>query len=412
MSNELHAVAANTRFAKGAILVAIGASVLAVGLALGADTGASVAEGDQAGVQFGGPRAYATRAPGARGRALSRYGGSISTEATVMRALRWLKREQKPDGSWDTPPAAMTGWALLCFLAHGETPASENFGTTVEKGINYLIGSRDAAGGWPRAYQHAIATCAISEAYSMTDLPILQEAGRKAIDIIIKGQRATGGWGYGLTPNDEADDTSTMAWCAEALKVAKLGLIEADGMDACIERAIKAFKANAIPTGGFKYGGLSLGAAAAKENPGAGGLTAAGVLGMRLLGAAKEPEVRNGIIVMDPWTCKWDAASGTQVYYWYYATQAKFYVGGQTWDDWNKQFSRELVESQTVLKGAGADGKDIGFWDLSAADRKGISTGLVFDTTLCCLMLEVYYRYCPTYRPPEEIERDGTDVAR
>lgn len=29
----------------------------------------------------------------------------------------------------------------------------------------------------------------------------------------------------------------------------------------------------------------------------------------------------------------------------------------------------------------------------------------VYDTTLCCLCLEVYYRYLPTYERVEEVQR-------
>ena len=57
---------------------------------------------------------------------MRRYGGKHgkSVEAAVMKALRWLKRNQRPDGSWaGEHSAGVTGMALLTFLAHGETPA-------------------------------------------------------------------------------------------------------------------------------------------------------------------------------------------------------------------------------------------------------------------------------------------------
>ena len=72
-------------------------------------------------------------------------------EQAVMKALRWLKATQEPDGSWGTKPelgltkemdkAAGAGFAVLTFLAHGETPASGEFGPTVVKAIYYLINS-------------------------------------------------------------------------------------------------------------------------------------------------------------------------------------------------------------------------------------------------------------------------------
>ena len=77
--------------------------------------------------------------------------GDAATEAAVMKALRWLKATQAPDGSWGTKPefglkkgmdkAAGAGFAILTYLAHGETPASKEFGPTVQKALDYLINS-------------------------------------------------------------------------------------------------------------------------------------------------------------------------------------------------------------------------------------------------------------------------------
>jgi hypothetical protein len=374
-----------------------------VGRGLGTGTGTGVGDGDGAGLQISGAKSplvmkglYGNRSSGGRGRALSKYGGGGATEGAVLRALRWLKKEQKADGSWNTPPVAMTSWALLCYLAHGETPASEEFGPTVEKAIRYLA---NMSGKWPGSYQWPIATYALCEAYGMTKVPMLKDAALKGVEGVIRGQGKNGGWAYGVPNPDEGRDTSVMGWCAQALKAAKLAGIEHPDLEKTIKLSIEGFKQNAAPSGGFGYRG-----------PGGGGLTATGVLCMQLLGAAKEAETRNGLAVMETWTCKWDeAGGGDPLYYWYYATQAKFHAGGDIWNNWNKQFSMELVKNQIVLKGAGADGKDIGYWECAQSggkEAKGHSTGLVYNTTLCCLMLEVYYRYLPTYKPPEDAKME------
>ena len=47
-------------------------------------------------------------------------------------------------------PAAMAGLALLCYLAHGETPASPEFGKTVEKAMKYLVGVQNGSGSFGR----------------------------------------------------------------------------------------------------------------------------------------------------------------------------------------------------------------------------------------------------------------------
>ena len=74
-------------------------------------------------------------------------------------------------GSWQAPPIAMTGLALLTYLSHGETPASEEFGPTVEKAIKYLLKTQGKDGTWTgNTYQHGIACYAMSEAFAMTKI--------------------------------------------------------------------------------------------------------------------------------------------------------------------------------------------------------------------------------------------------
>ncbi|MBT3296813.1 MAG: terpene cyclase/mutase family protein [Verrucomicrobia bacterium] len=333
------------------------------------------------------------RSPGMRGKAMGTYGGSGITEGAVMRALRWLKSEQLSDGSWPKNKVAMTGLALLTFLAHGETPASEEFGETVLNAIMYLVNSRDKTGGWNRRYVHAIATYAICEAYALTKTPMLMEAAETALEHVIKGQLPTGGWGYAYP--DKFNDTSCAGWCAQALKAGKMAGLTNPGLDDAIALAVKGFQENASPSGGFGYRG-----------PGTGGLTGVGVLCMQLLGAANKGECTRGLAWLNQnATFKWDDPwLKSSVYYWYYTTQAKFHAGGSTWQQWNAQFSRELVRGQTVLKGAAADGKDMGFWDSPAKGEH--SDGRVMDTCLCALQLQVYYRYLPTFKTVKAIEEE------
>ena len=80
-----------------------------------------------------------SRTPGMRGKALSKYGAG-GGDAVVMHALRWLKMVQNADGSWDGCKPAMTGLAILTFLAHNELPAGRaefylatNAGAVLEK---------------------------------------------------------------------------------------------------------------------------------------------------------------------------------------------------------------------------------------------------------------------------------------
>jgi hypothetical protein len=127
---------------------------------------------------------------------------------------------------------------------------------------------------------------------------------------------------------------------------------------------------------------------------------------MQLLGQAKSKQVRNGIKYLEPQVCKWpekaakDAkAKGTAaVYGWYYLTQAKFQEGGSTWNNWNKQFSRELVQNQ----------EEDGHWEGGDHDPGSH----VYTTTLCALMLQVYYRYLPSYKHVEDEAGGAADALK
>ena len=140
---------------------------------------------------------------------------------------------------------------------------------------------------------------------------------------------------------------------------------------------------------------------------------------MQLLGAPKAPEVLNTMKFLD--TCTFSFATpdqqpygaGSQIYYWYYITQAKFQHSPETFAAWNKLFSPELCKQQMIERNAieGPDGKmvDIGHWE---SPCKGEHTGgIVQDTCLCTLMLEVYYRYLPSFKKIEAAPDEVTAAA-
>ena len=369
---------------------------------------------------------YGNRAKGGRELAMKAFGGgggsgnkSIPTEDAVLRALRWLKKYQESDGSWNTKSGgyndgqhfpstpAMTGLALLTYLAHGETPSSDEFGPTVERAIRYLVESQEKDGRFTKRddhdYSQPIASYALCEAFGMTQVPMVKDAAKKAIDIIIKGQHPCGLWNYNCDGQDR-NDTSYSGWCAQALKAAKMAGLDNDGLDNALRNAVAGFKFN-FKGNIFQY--------ESKGDIVNGCLTTVGTLCMQLLGANKQPEAKAGMDWLNQnATCDWLAPwGGNPIYYWYYLTQAKFHTGGDIWNQWNRQFAPQITLNQTIVKGAGLDGKDIGYWN----GKDNLCKNYVYNTTLCTLMLEVYYRYLPTFKPveepkQEEVNKDNTGV--
>lgn len=330
-----------------------------------------------------------------------------ANENAVMLALRWLKREQQTDGSWigskQNVPPAMTAMALLAFLAHGETSGSAEFGPTVKRGLAWLLANQESDGHFKgrdaHDYTQPIAAYALCEAYTLTGHLQVREAAIRAMMPVVLGQNASGGFNYNLDQSLR-NDSSYMAWCCQALKAAKSAKLADDvpGLTAAMKKAVAGFKRNADPNGGFGYAGR-----------GRSGLSGAGILCLQLLGAPTAPEVAATLKFLEP--CRFSFATpdqqpyggGSQLYYWYYITQAKFNHSKETFEQWDKQFSPELRRTQQIEKSAitGPDGKlvDVGHWE---SPVKGEHTGgVVQDTALCTLMLEVYYRYLSAWQTLE-----------
>src|SRR6202012_5182260 len=75
----------------------------------------------------------------ARAQAMTMNGGKKESEEAVLRGLRLLVKNQNKDGSWGAAnKGAMTGFAILSFLGHGETPVSPEFGPAVGKALDWL----------------------------------------------------------------------------------------------------------------------------------------------------------------------------------------------------------------------------------------------------------------------------------
>jgi hypothetical protein len=84
---------------------------------------------------------------------------------------------------------------------------------------------------------------------------------------------------------------------------------------------------------------------------------------------------------------------GRDTYYWYYATQVMFHMGGDYWREWHERLHGLITRSQ-VKEGALA-----GSWDPVGPmpDKWAHLGGRVYVTSLNLLSLEVSYRYLPLY---------------
>lgn len=166
---------------------------------------------------------YEGRSAIGRMNALKKAGGNQKTESAVLRALRWLKKTQNENGSWTADKnyqEAVTGLCLLAYLAHGETPTSEEFGVTVQKSMQYLS-DRVNANALPKGnhypYINGIVAYALAEAYGMTKIPFLRPPMEAALQVIMDGQQSGGGFDYNYK-QEARWDLSVAGWQYQAMK--------------------------------------------------------------------------------------------------------------------------------------------------------------------------------------------------
>ena len=340
---------------------------------------------------FASPSVYGGRSAAGRASSSAKFGANKIGQANLMRALWWLKKVQNPDGSWgESSKPAMTGLALLTFLAHGETPTSKHFGTTVKKAMQWLVEDPiDIRSS--HAYPHSIKTYALAEAYAMTGISMLEDKMNECIRILIKGQQAGGSYNYHYSKDESRQDLSFAGWNFQALKAADGAGCDEPGLQEAIYKAVGWLKKNCA-TNTFNYSNTN------NELKGTGGkgkntMRAVGTLCMQLFGAGDDPGIEDELYAIaqtDYAQLSWEKPPGGSLYCWYYATQAMFQAGGDFWAPWNKKFQKELNDNQNKE----------GYWvwpgDGHVPGGAESLTGKVYATTLCALQLTVYYRYLPS----------------
>lgn len=352
--------------------------------------------------------AYAQRITPDRTALVERRGGSQETERAVAKALAWLAEHQSDDGHWDgaafdqtcgacggdTDIAvnnALTGLSLLAFLGAGHTHVGDSpYADNVRRAAYWLIAQQTDRGdlrGEETMYTHGIVTIALSEAYGMTGDVDFIDPVRKAVEFIDRARNQTvGGWRY---DPGQAGDTSVLGWQIMALKSATMNRIPASADSFKEARRWMDLVDHESQSGLYAY------------RPGrrhAPAMTAEGMFVQQLLGMPRgDPRMQVSADFIARYPPDWD--EGPNTYYWYYATLALFQFQGDHWRDWNRAITRELLRHQRRSGRVGGSWDPEGEW----ADVGG----RVYQTALCTLMLEVYYRYLPMYSIEEPADKIG-----
>ena len=350
---------------------------------------------------------YVQRLADGRLSLVERMGGSVATEEAILRALAWLAEHQSENGRWDGEAfddscgecggetdieidRALTGLALLCFYGAGHTHLADGpYRKHMERGIEFLLNDvrndGDLRGG-ESMYTQGIVTMVLAEAYGMSrDKRFVGPIGAAAGFIDRARNPRDGGWRY--DPGDRGD-TSVLGWQIMALKSASLSGI-------------------AVPAGSFRSARKWLDRVSRRGKSGlyaykpgrepTPSMTAEAMFVQQLLGLPRDdPRMQQSAEYISAYLPDWDDSN---TYFWYYATLALFQYRGPLWVSWNEALTQTLLSNQRT------DGRAAGSWD--PVGEWASDGGRVYQTALCTLMLEVYYRYLPMYTLDGGIEAIG-----
>jgi hypothetical protein len=340
------------------------------------------------------------------------------TEESVELGLAFLARHQNPDGSWSlqgipNEPAALvtdtgaTALALLAFQGAGYNHREHRYAELVNGAIQYLLKNQKEDGDlfiplddesnqsvW--LYSHSLATLALCEAYGMTQDPSLREPAQKAVDFLVKAQHSDrGGWRY--SPQ-YGSDTSVTGWAMMAIKSGELANLKVPPETyAKIRRWLDNSQGSASEPHLYRYNPYAPDTTEQRHGRDTSKtMTSVGLLMRLYLGWHRDHAnmVRGAEYLKENLpTLGSEREPERDTYYWYYATQVMFHMGGDYWKAWNDRLHPLLVNSQ-IKRGPMA-----GSWDprRPLPDRWAPHAGRLYVTTLNLLSLEVYYRHLPLY---------------
>lgn len=342
---------------------------------------------------------------------LKKYGGSVASESAVTRGLDWLVSIQHPQGYWDFPlvgdasspgtinnPIGGTAYALLPFLAAGQTHQEGKYSKQVAAGIKYLtkIGVNSRAGYDLRGminkqsddkepneayYVHGAATLALCEAYGMTKDRRLRKTAEAAVKFIVNSQDPRGG-GWRYLPGEPGSVSVTAIQVMALVAGKKAGLKIPDNTFKGVQVFLDGLQVDREGRYGYQ--------AATKSGTYTGARTSMALLCRMYSGWGREDgDLSNGVALLDK------AGPYDNLYSLYFATQVMKNWGGEEWQRWNDRFQKDLIAQQET------GGAAAGSWKPRTRALHAKQGGRLLTTSLAILTLQVYYRYESILPEPE-----------
>lgn len=296
-----------------------------------------------------------------------------ATQQAINRGLAFLANQQNADGSLGDDDYArnvgVCSLAGLAFLASGSTPRGGKWSPQIKLLLRFILAQATPSGfltvkeyqSRGPMYGHGFATLFLSEAYGMSDEKDLKTILNKAIKVIVDTQNDQGGWRY--QPRKDDADVSVTVCQLMALRAARNAGVFVP--DETVSRAVKYLNRSQNVDGGFMYMN--------EERESAFPRSAAAVVALYNAGQTDTPEINRGLKYLESFQPKKVEGILPSHYFYghYYAVQAMWHAGGESWSRWYPAIRDALLPLQ----------RESGAW------RDLLSE--VYATAMACIILQV-----------------------
>jgi hypothetical protein len=312
--------------------------------------------------------------------------GELMTEevhSALQQGWDYLASRQNGDGSLGrggySLNVAVVALAGLAWMARGDTPHRGPYALNVQRSVDYILKHCQQSGfihapaftGQGPMYGHGFATMFLAEVYGMSADRRIRDRLSRATQLIVQTQNDEGGWRY--EPRRHDADISVTICQIMALRAARnAGLyVPTRTVDACIDFVRRCQN----PDGGFMY---MLSHVGPSDFP----RSAAGIVALYSAGIYEGDEIDRGIEYLLANAPHRRPQFGEAYYYYgqYYAVQAMFQYGGDTWREWYEAVRAQLLQRQ----------KRGGEWFDPICPEYG--------TAMACIVLQTPNTYLPIFQ--------------
>ncbi|HUY87628.1 MAG TPA: prenyltransferase/squalene oxidase repeat-containing protein [Pirellulales bacterium] len=306
-----------------------------------------------------------------------------AAQKAIDLGLVFLARQQHDDGSFGSGGysrnVAVCGLAGMAFMSSGSTPGRGPYGAQASRCVDFILdnaqdsGFIDVPGSSSHGpmYGHGFATLFLAEAYGMTQRGDIREKLAKAVELIVNTQNGEGGWRY--QPVRQDADISVTVCEVMALRAARNAGFYVP--KETIDKSVEFVKRSQNADGGFMY--------MIQGGPSQFPRSAAGVVALYSAGVYEGPEIEKGLAYLMDNIPGRDAFNRESHYFYghYYAVQAMWHAGGESWRRWYPAIRDELCFRQRP---------DDGAWSDPICQEYG--------TAMACLVLQMPNNYLPIFQ--------------